>query len=133
MPDSPLAPPDLPAGEHGAEQPEEGYRGPARLTVAGAEHPVDVDLRGHFQPIDGKYHWYGRIAADSGLAELLRGKRAKGALRTPYGESEGELADPDLWHRYRITGTGRPPFPVDEEEGGAAPQSRAGDAGDGPG
>ena len=46
-----------------ADSPDvEGYTGPATLVVGGAEFAVEVDLRGHFQPIDGYYHWYGRIA-----------------------------------------------------------------------
>jgi hypothetical protein len=85
---------------------EEGYAGPATLIVGGAELAVEVVLRGQFEPIDGHYHWYGRIGARDGLSV------GAAVLRTTLGEAEGQLSDPDPWGRYRITGTGRPPFPV---------------------
>jgi hypothetical protein len=86
-------------------EPEEQYDGPA--TVAGTT--VEVLLRGHFEPIDGHFHWWGRIAADERLdAEHSSGRTV--TLVTPHGEAEGRLSDVDLWGRFRITGTGRPPF-----------------------
>ena len=90
---------------------DEGYAGPAELLVAG--HPIDVSvtLRGLFQPIDGRYHWYGRVAADPRVVDAGRAG-ATVALRTPVGEAEGRLSDEDPWGRFRIAGTGRPPFPV---------------------
>ena len=54
---------------HPAHEPQEAYDGPATLVVDGTEHPIGVTLRGAFQPLDGHFHWYGRIAA-SGGAEL---------------------------------------------------------------
>ena len=86
-------------------EPEEQYDGPARI----AETEVEVLLRGHFEPIDGRFHWWGRIAAD----ERLDAEHSSGStviLVTPHGQAEGRLSDVDPWGRYRITGTGRPPF-----------------------
>ena len=40
----------------------EGYDGPARLLTEDRQVEVQVSLRGAFQPIDGRYHWYGRLA-----------------------------------------------------------------------
>jgi hypothetical protein len=91
---------------------EEGYEGPATLTVEGSTLDVNVVLRGYFEPIDGHYHWYGRIRASDELSELLGGKNKPAVLRTPDGEAAGQLSDPDTWGRYRITGTSRPPFTV---------------------
>jgi hypothetical protein len=91
----------------------EGYRGAARLTVGSARFDVQVELRGHFEPIDGRYHWYGRIARHDELAELVGGARASAVLETGHGASPCELADPDLWDRYRIAGYSTPPFPTD--------------------
>jgi cation diffusion facilitator CzcD-associated flavoprotein CzcO len=55
----------------------DGYRGPAVLTVAGGgEYQVRVDLRGRFEPIDGRYHWYGRAESD-----LPDGGNVTGTLR----------------------------------------------------
>ena len=86
-------------------EPEEQYDGPARI----AETEVEVLLRGHFEPIDGRFHWWGRIAAD----ERLAAEHSSGStvtLVTPHGEAEGRLSDVDPWGRFRLSGTGRPPF-----------------------
>ncbi|WP_236795857.1 DUF4873 domain-containing protein [Amycolatopsis sp. GM8] len=91
---------------------DEGYTGPATLVVAGQEFDVEVDLRGHFQPIDGYYRWYGRIARDERLHELAGGRKQPAEIRTPDGFASGELSDPDPWGRYRLLGVSTPPFAV---------------------
>jgi hypothetical protein len=91
---------------------EEGYQGPAILVVDESELDITVVLRGYFEPIDGFYHWYGRINVSDELTELLGGKNKPAVLRTPDGEASGQLSDPDTWGRYRIAGTSRPPFAV---------------------
>jgi hypothetical protein len=94
---------------------EDGYTGPATLILDGddgRELAVEVALRGHFQPIDGRYHWYGRITANAELAEAAGGRKRTASLRTPTGAATGEVSDPDPWGRYRISGTSKPPFPV---------------------
>ncbi len=91
---------------------EDGYAGPATLIVDERELAVEVALRGHFQPIDGRYHWYGRLAEHPELAELVGGRKRTAVLRTPQGQATGEVSDPDLWRRYRITGVSTPPFAV---------------------
>jgi hypothetical protein len=86
-------------------EPEEQYAGSA--TIADTE--VEVLLRGHFEPIDGRFHWWGRIAAN----DQLDGAQSSGTtvtLVTPHGEADGRLSDLDPWGRFRISGTGRPPF-----------------------
>lgn len=88
----------------------EGYAGPAKLTVGSAELEVQVELRGRFEPIDGRYRWYGRVARNEQLAALLRGGRGSGIIDTGLGVSACDLSEPDLWHRYRITGISTPPF-----------------------
>ncbi|MGH3518944.1 MAG: DUF4873 domain-containing protein [Haloechinothrix sp.] len=93
-----------------SEHTEDGYTGPATLTVNGTELSADVVLRGHFQPIDGYYHWYGRIASHPELSALAGGKKAQATIRTPEGSASGEISDPDPWGRYRITGVSTPPF-----------------------
>jgi hypothetical protein len=84
--------------------PGEHYDGPAQIDRA----QVEVRLRGHFQPIDGRFHWYGRIAPDLSLETHTSGSTV--TLVTPHGEAQGRLSDVDPWGRFRITGTGRPPF-----------------------
>lgn len=91
---------------------EAGYSGPATLVVAGREFAVEVDLRGVFQPIDGYYHWYGRIARHEALHELAAGRKQRAEIRTPEGAAGGELSDPDPWGRYRLAGRSTPPFTV---------------------
>jgi len=91
---------------------DDGFDGPATLLLGGTELAVTVHLRGRFEPIDGRYHWYGRIAASEALAAALPGRAAPGALRTRHGEAGGQLSDPDPWGRFRIDGVGAPPFPV---------------------
>ncbi len=89
---------------------DDGYSGQARLTIGEAQFDVQVELRGHFEPIDGRYHWYGRIARDDSLAERLGGGKVAGMLQTEQGSSPCEVGEPDAWHRYRITGYSTPPF-----------------------
>jgi hypothetical protein len=95
-----------------SEHDEDGYTGTATLVVEGTELEVEVQLRGHFQPIDGYYRWYGRIAANDHLTELAGGRKKPAQIRTPDGSAHGEISDPDPWNRYRITGRSTPPFHV---------------------
>jgi hypothetical protein len=98
--------------EQGPGHPEEGYAGPAHLVTDTGEVPVRVTVRGLFQPIDGRYHWHGRIARDERVDPLGRAGSTV-LLRTPGGEATGRLSDVDPWARYRIAGVGRPPYPVE--------------------
>lgn len=97
-------------------EPFEGYDGPATLVTPDTGVEANVALRGLFEPIDGRYHWYGRIDAsedvDALVAELVDSK-ADLSLRTPHGAAATRLSDRDTWGRYRVTGTGRPPFEID--------------------
>ena len=87
----------------------EGYAGSASLVSGDTEVPVEVALRGVFQPIDGRYHWYGRVAA-SDAVDALAESTVEVSLRTPHGEVAARVSDRDPWGRYRISGAGRPPF-----------------------
>lgn len=89
---------------------EDGYTGSATLTVDGTPLTVEVTLRGNFEPVDGRYHWYGRVQPHPSLS--VGARKPEVALKTPFGEAKGTLSDPDTWGRYRITGTSRPPFKV---------------------
>jgi len=88
-------------------EPEEEYAGPADLRFDDLTLTVPVTLRGAFQPIDGRFHWYGRV--DAAVAQHARNGAAV-TLATPYGESTGRLSDLDPWGRFRVSGIGRPPF-----------------------
>lgn len=100
------------AGHLFRQQVDEGYNGAAEPLLEGADAlPVTVSLRGVFQPIDGRYHWYGRIQHSPALDSAITGNMLV-RIRTTYGEAEGRLSDRDPWGRFRLTGTGRPPFPT---------------------
>ncbi|HEX2893918.1 MAG TPA: DUF4873 domain-containing protein [Marmoricola sp.] len=91
--------------------PAEEYVGPAVVSPGEPEvEPVNVDvtLRGHFEPLDGRFHWYGRLAADDALRAWQPGTTV--LLTTPHGSATGRVSDVDPWGRFRISGTGRPPF-----------------------
>lgn len=92
---------------------EEGYQGPATLTVDAVDYDVTVTLLGHLEPFDGYFHWYGRVASHPGLHAALAGAKRSAHVRTPEGEADGEIADVDPWGRYRLSGVSTPPFAVD--------------------
>ena len=87
-----------------------GYDGSAALVCADHEPiAVDVRLRGGFEPIDGRYHWWGRIQPCVALdASHRSGDQVR--LRTPEGEVDARISDVDPWGRFRGAGTGAPPF-----------------------
>lgn len=91
---------------------EDGYDGPAELLDGDAVVPVTVKLAGHFDPISGKYSWYGRVAASPAVDALLAAGARRVRLRTPHGEVETALSDVDPWGRPRVEGFGQAPFEV---------------------
>jgi hypothetical protein len=91
---------------------DDGYDGPAELVDASGVVAVDVSLRGHFDPISGKYSWYGRVAASPAVAALITEGSRRVVLRTPHAEVETALTDVDPWGRPRVSGFGATPFPV---------------------
>ena len=67
---------------------EDGYSGPVTVLVGGAEVSGEAVLRVYFEPIDGRYHWYGRLAPSAELDELVAtgwpvrsSRRSGGAVR----------------------------------------------------
>lgn len=98
------------------EHDDEGYRGPATLTVAGVDHEVTLTLLGHVEPLDGRFRWYGRVAAHAALDAALQGRKRPVRVVTPVGAADGEVSDVDPWGRYRIAGVSTPPFPVRSPE-----------------
>ena len=89
-------------------EPQEQYAGPTAVTAGDVRLEVDADLRGRFDPIDGRFHWYGRLAASPELDALGSGTTV--TLATEHGRAEGRLSDLDPWGRLRVDGTGTPPF-----------------------
>ncbi|WP_170945904.1 MULTISPECIES: DUF4873 domain-containing protein [unclassified Rhodococcus (in: high G+C Gram-positive bacteria)] len=96
------------------------YRGPATLTFdnPAAEFDVQIDLRGHSQPIDGIFRWYGRVRPHEELQGFMEtiGSSRRGKLSTDSGDVPVLVSDVDYWGRYRLQGTGMPPYPLEPEE-----------------
>jgi hypothetical protein len=94
------------------EHDDDGYDGPAELLDGDAVIAVTVKLAGHFDPISGKYSWYGRVAATPEVTGLVANGARKVRLRTPHAEVETALSDVDPWGRPRVEGFGAAPFEV---------------------
>lgn len=88
----------------------EGYSGPVTIEAGNTEVRVQAVLRGQFDPIDGRYHWYGRLVPNADLDALVARAPVDVRVVTPEGESFGKMGDADMWGRLRVAGTGRPPF-----------------------
>ncbi|MDT4938402.1 MAG: hypothetical protein QOG80_2073 [Pseudonocardiales bacterium] len=91
---------------------DDGYDGPADILDGEDVVAVTVSLRGHFDPISGSYHWYGRVEAGADVARLVEGGARQVVLRTPHGEVTTALSDVDPWGRPRVEGFGTAPFEV---------------------
>jgi hypothetical protein len=102
---------------HESERPDhdDGYDGPATLSLDGHDVPVRARLDARHEPVDGKLHWFGRLTLDPAVADLPPGAHAvrRVELRIAGARSEAALGDRDPWGRYRITGIGTPPYPLD--------------------
>ena len=91
---------------------DDGYDGPADLIVDDRVIPVQVTLRGQFDPISGSYHWYGRVASSDQVSALVADGARSARLHTPYAEIDTTLSDVDPWGRPRVEGFGVAPFAV---------------------
>ncbi|HET9875878.1 MAG TPA: DUF4873 domain-containing protein [Mycobacterium sp.] len=100
------------AGSAGVD--DEIYDGPAVLTYDGPDYQTRVRLTGHFDPIDGHYHWQGTLYAD------LPGGRVTGSQVTiGIGEhtAAARISERTPWGTLSIVGTaGYPPFPLEDVE-----------------
>jgi hypothetical protein len=98
--------------EHEHEH-EDGYTGPAVLTVDGQDVPVHAQLDTRHEPHDGRLHWFGRVRVDGEGRDIHSGPVE---LRTETGRAEARIGDVDPWGRYRLTGVGTPPFRIDDPD-----------------
>jgi hypothetical protein len=104
--------PSAPAGSDPHDEHDDGYTGPGVFVAGdGRRFEVEVSLEGDFQPIEGRFDWHGRLRIEPD-PQPASGK-LDGELQTPHGVAPGRLSARDLWGRYRITGRGVPPFPLD--------------------
>jgi hypothetical protein len=89
----------------------EGYEGEVTVTVDGAPpRSARAALAARFDPLAGHVVWSGRVAV--GLAP-----RTPFAITTPHGTAFAESTETDAWGNTRLTGVGRPPFPVELLDG----------------
>ncbi|MCZ7437851.1 DUF4873 domain-containing protein [Micromonospora sp. WMMC241] len=82
------------------------WQGPAE--VAGT--PVRLHAAGRWEPVDGRYHWAGRIEPEPRVARLLRAGRRDVEVRIGDRVAPARLTEVDPWGGVRITGVGPPPW-----------------------
>lgn len=96
---------------------DDGYAGPARLVVDGQDLPVRVHLAGHLEPLDGRYHWYGRVERSDDVVALKEGGTTRATLTVDDGGSRDvRLAEYDAWGHVLVSGLGAPPYPLPQIE-----------------
>lgn len=92
----------------------EVYAGPAVLRHDGEDYPTRVQLTGHFDPIDGQYHWQGMFFTE------LPGSNVTGAkvsIRIGEHTADGRVAERTPWGTLTVTGAaGYPPYPLEGVE-----------------
>lgn len=86
------------------------WHGPA--WIAGTE--VRLHVTGHWEPIDGRYHWAGRIEPEPRVVRLLRSGRRDVEVRVGDRITRARLTEVDPWGGVRVTGVGEPPWPPEE-------------------
>jgi hypothetical protein len=99
------------------EHEDDGYSGPARLVLGAEAVDVEVTLAGHLEPLDGRYHWYGRVTRNDTVDGAKRaGVTTVGLAIGDREPAEGRLAEHDAWGNLRVTGLGAPPFELEPVE-----------------
>lgn len=98
---------------HGHDDDHDGYAGPVLVVTEGGQWPGTAVLRGFFQPVSGRYEWYGRVVADDGEVDDLPGGKHAAVIVTGQGQSRCTLSDRDLWGRLKVVGVGPAPFELD--------------------
>jgi hypothetical protein len=93
---------------------DEIYIGPATLTHDGQDHHTRVRLTGHFDPIDGQYHWQGMLYADL-PGEKVAGSRV--SIRIGEHTAAARISEQTPWGTLSVVGAaGYPPFPLADVE-----------------
>lgn len=93
---------------------DEIYDGPAVLTHNGEDYPTRVQLTGHFDPIDGQYHWQGMFFTELPGASVTG---SKVSIRIGEHTAHGRVAERTPWGTLTVIGAaGYPPFPLEDVE-----------------
>ncbi|GAA0935950.1 DUF4873 domain-containing protein [Virgisporangium aurantiacum] len=91
------------------------FVGEAVLRGGDVRVSVRVGLSGHVDPLDGRFHWGGRIDPDERVVGLLRAGRRDVTLQV--GDARplpARLTEADPWGGVILAATGRPPWPASE-------------------
>lgn len=94
-----------------------GFSGEASLIIGDQVMDVVVHLDGHLEPLDGRFHWYGRIERSAAVDAVKDAGATAGQL--VIGElppAELRLAEHDPWGHVQVKGVGAPPYPMDSVE-----------------
>jgi hypothetical protein len=95
----------------GRHEAGEGYEGAVTVTADGEpSRPASAALAARFDPLAGHVVWSGRV--DAALAP-----RTAFEITTPHGTARAEATETDAWGNTRLSGVGRPPFPVELLDG----------------
>lgn len=97
---------------------EVSYTGSAVLLLDDDSVDADVVLTGHMEPLDGKYHWYGRVSASNEVREL-KDRAGRTDVRIAVSGRRAvpaRLTELDPFGNVRIVGTGTPPYALETLE-----------------
>jgi hypothetical protein len=93
----------------------DGYDGEAVLRGGDLVIAVRTALSGQVDPLDGRYHWGGRIHPDERVVALLRAGRRDVTLQVGGAEPlPARLTEADPWGGVVVAATGNPPWPAPE-------------------
>jgi len=91
----------------------DGYAGPVVVVAGDVTVRADARLTGRVEPVDGRFHWGGRLAPNAELAGLVRGGARAVLLRLDNGPScDARLQEVDPWGGVRVSAVGSPPWTV---------------------
>jgi len=85
----------------------DGYDGEVTVRAGGGPgQTARAVLVARFDPLAGSVVWVGRVSAEFPPRTVLE-------ITTPHGTGRAEVRERDVWGNSRLTGLGRPPFPVE--------------------
>jgi hypothetical protein len=89
---------------------DDAYSGRAVVQIESARYPVTVVLAGRFEPVDGRYHWGGRILPLREVADAVRRGVRAATLYIGDRPFAIHLSEVDPWSGVRIRAVGTPPW-----------------------
>ncbi|MBO0869237.1 MAG: DUF4873 domain-containing protein [Micromonosporaceae bacterium] len=93
------------------------YAGEILILAGDTQLPAQARLAGQVEPVDGRFHWGGRLAPGRELAELVRAGRRGVRVRIGDGPArEATLGEVDPWGGVRLRGTGPPPWAAQQAD-----------------